>query len=226
MRLFSIDLADALYPNPESYSSFNAFFTRELRADAREINTGDVVVSPVDGVISSVGKIETGILIQAKNIDYSLEGLLGGLGRYSENFYNGQFATIYLGPADIHRVYAPASGSIVASCHIPGRHVPVKRWFVENVADLYNLNERKIILFDTNFGLIALVLVGARFVGGIQTICDEPNYSPVVHKGDEIAKFHIGSTAILICQSDKMRWHSGLVPGLRMSYGQLLGGRK
>ncbi|GHA95579.1 archaetidylserine decarboxylase [Modicisalibacter luteus] len=208
IRVFDVDMSQALEPNPHTYDCFNAFFTRAMRDDARPI--GDGLVSPTDGVLSQSGRIEHGTLIQAKGQAYSLTTLLGGDSRRAEPFRNGSFATIYLSPRDYHRVHMPLGGTLREMAYVPGRLFSVNLATAANVPGLFARNERLVCIFDTEFGPMAMVLVGAMIVAAIETVwagqitpksgqVQTTRYNEAIElaKGAEMGRFKLGSTVIL-----------------------------
>lgn len=209
---FGVNLEEALNPNPNSYETFNKFFTRELKVGSRPIATTKIT-SPVDGTISQFGKILDGEIVQAKGIDYSLNQLLGGNFKRTKKFSNGQFITIYLSPKDYHRIHMPCDGTLIEQTHIPGRLFSVAKHTVNTIKGIFARNERVVALFDTEYGLMAMVLVGAINVAAIETVWDglitppkgktisNKNFSDQnisLNKGQEMGRFNMGSTVILI----------------------------
>lgn len=211
-KAFDVDLAEALNPDPTSYVTFNEFFTRELKAGSRPIATSKIT-SPVDGTISQFGKIENGQILQAKGISYSLDQLLGGNKDRSDKFSNGQFITIYLSPKDYHRIHMPCTGKLVEHTHIPGRLFSVAKHTVNTVKGIFSRNERVVAVFETEYGAMAMVLVGAINVAAIETVwaglITPPKGETItgksyrdkninLEKGEEMGRFNMGSTVILV----------------------------
>jgi phosphatidylserine decarboxylase len=235
-RLYRIDMADALNPDLESYPSFNAFFTRALKPDARPIADSGGLVSPADGCISQIGAIADGRIVQAKGIDYSVAELLGGLQSDAQLFDGGSFATIYLSPRDYHRVHAPFAGRLVRAIHVPGRLFSVAPWTTESIPRLFARNERLALIFDTERGPLAVALVGAIFVSSIETVFDgevTPPYADQVRVRDysgssapsfaigaEIGRFNMGSTVIVLSGADFPRWEQTLAAEARIRMGE------
>lgn len=234
IRIYDVDMSQAREPDPHTYSCFNEFFTRAMRDDARPI--GDGMVSPTDGVLSQSGRIEHGTLIQAKGQAYSLTSLLGGDTRRAEPFRNGSFATIYLSPRDYHRVHMPLHGTLREMAYVPGRLFSVNLATAANVPGLFARNERLVCIFDTEFGPMAMVLVGAMIVAAIETVWagqitpksglvqttryDEPI---TLAKGAEMGRFKLGSTVIL-CFSRPVDFREDLaINDSMVSMGQPLG---
>jgi len=226
MRLFAnhfkVNMDEAAEPELEAYDNFNAFFTRALRDGARPIEGGsDSIVCPADGAISQLGAIEDGRLFQAKGRMFTAEELLGD-GQRAETFRHGQFATIYLSPRDYHRVHMPIAGELSAQTYIPGKLFSVNQATAENVERLFARNERLVCYFDTSVGPMAMVLVGAMIVAGIETVWSgqvapptkEPKTIDFKHapagvsleKGEEMGRFKLGSTVILLFPENTIEW--------------------
>ncbi|AHF01348.1 phosphatidylserine decarboxylase subunit beta [Thiomicrospira aerophila AL3] len=213
-KLYDIDLTDAVKTEPEDYPHFNAFFTRALKADARPIAEGQQVwVSPVDGVISQSARLDGNQMVQAKCHDYTIEALLGGDIDYAKQFHNGQFGVIYLSPRDYHRIHLPMSAQLISMTYVPGDLFAVNPATVKLVPGLFARNERLVLRFQTDQGPYALVMVGAIFVGSMETVFEgkiTPHYGPTIkhwdytnqnlhfNKGDEIGRFNMGSTVVLV----------------------------
>jgi phosphatidylserine decarboxylase len=171
LRLYRIDMSETEQPDAKAYRDFNAFFTRALRPDARPMDLDPrAVVSPVDGRISQSGPITASRLIQAKGRDFTVEELLGGDPEQARVFIGGTFVTIYLAPSDYHRIHMPLGGDLAWMRHIPGRLFSVNNVTADLVPRLFARNERVACRFETDVGAMAMVLVGAIFVGGIETV--------------------------------------------------------
>jgi len=231
----------SLEPEYRNFENFNAFFTRELRPGVRPVADDPLIIAcPVDGSISRIGNIADATIIQAKGHNYTLTDLLGGDGELSERFRNGRFATLYLSPKDYHRIHMPAAGRLQRMTCVPGRLFPVNQPSTRNVARLFARNERIINIFTTEFGMMAVVMVGALCVGSMDTVwagnvaplkphalhtCDYAQESIRLEKGQELGRFNMGSSVILLFEPGKMEWLAGLVGGAMVSMGQG-GGRK
>ncbi len=171
MRAYRPAMADALEPEPGRYDSFNAFFTRALRAGARPIDPDPRrVLSPCDGALSIAGQLQAGQLLQAKQRRYSLLQLLGGQSDWALALHGGSYATLYLAPHDYHRVHMPLAGRLRAAWHVPGRLFSVSPASVARVPGLFARNERIVCAFDGEHGPFVVVLVGALFVGSMSTV--------------------------------------------------------
>ncbi len=244
VRLYRVDMSQALEPDLSAYTHFNAFFTRALRPDARPLDPDpETVLCPVDGTISQIGSITAGKLVQAKDHDYSVQDLLGLEDGAEHPFDAGTFATIYLSPRDYHRIHMPLAGDLSAMVHVPGRLFSVNGTTAGLVPRLFARNERLVCHFATEAGPMALILVGAIFVGGIQTTWAgeitppygrraiqrwdyDPNDPPIrLQRGDEAGRFNLGSTVILLFPAGQVRWDPTLAPLQTVRLGQALGSR-
>ena len=217
IKQYRVNMAEAAEMNLDYYSSFNAFFTRLLRNGVRPISESDIV-SPVDGVVSQVGLVTSGQIVQAKGQEYSVLALLGGDDAVTSEFVGGQFATIYLSPKDYHRIHMPVTGTLRKMRYIPGKLFSVSPRTARAVPDLFARNERVAVTFDTDFGPMVMVLVGAIFVGSMETIWAgqiTPNYGKVIQqwtydgeqaitieKGQEMGRFNMGSTVVVLVGKD------------------------
>lgn len=231
IKKFKVNMSEAAIEDPKKYPTFNDFFIRKLKDTARPI-APDKIVSPVDGYISEIGVINYGELIQAKNWHYSLKELLAGHGFLQ--FVRGSFATIYLSPADYHRVHMPITGSLNKMIYIPGGLQSVKPAIVRTQENLFARNERIINFFDTEEGPMALIMVGATIVGGmatawqgeIQRDAQQHTYhyrrKPEYMKGDEIGYFKLGSTVIILFSNRDTPWRHDLKSGTKIQLGESL----
>lgn len=245
IRQFNVDMSQVAEPDINSYEHFNAFFTRAMKTEARPVHAaGDTneYCSPVDGTVSQLGPIEDNQLLQAKGINYSLLELVGGRDALAQQFADGHFATIYLSPRDYHRIHMPAAGRLLSMTYIPGRLFSVADSLVQNLPNLFNRNERVVCLFETEHGPLAVILVGAIFVGCMDTVwhgtvtpphraaIDHIEYSPadapVLAKGEEMGRFNMGSTVIVLWPRQDMNWNDVITPGASVLMGQPLGQRE
>jgi len=241
VRLFGVDLDEAEDPRPGAYRTFNAFFTRALRPGARPLAPGaSTVLSPVDGTISQLGRIGAGRIFQAKGRDFSCGELLGGDSALAASFDGGLFATLYLSPRDYHRIHLPLDAELTETIHVPGRLFSVNPTTAASVQRLFARNERVVCHFRTELGPMALVLVGAIFVGSIETVWagritpprgrearrlpGQPAAGPAprLPRGAEIGRFNMGSTVILLLPPDRFQWHESLAAGSPVRVGQAL----
>ncbi len=249
IRVYRVNMQEAESPDPAAYRTFNEFFTRRLRADARPLNqlehwSSDTLVCPVDGAVSQAGPLHTGTdpepaanptLIQAKSHRYRLSDLLGP-DIDATPYANGQFATLYLSPRDYHRIHMPVTGRLTRMTYVPGRLFSVNNTTAEQVPNLFARNERLVCEFRTEQGPLAVVLVGAMIVGRIITTWAGPiarqrkprtwdygdQEGPELHRGDELGQFELGSTVILVSPGRVQDWTRGLTPGLKVRVGDTL----
>lgn len=210
-----VNLAEAQEPNPYAYISFNDFFTRKLKAQARNIDTKDnVIISPADGCIQNFGTVQNNQFIQAKNHLYSVESMLAH-SSLAKSFKDSAFVTIYLAPKDYHRVHLPFAGKLTNMLYVPGKLFSVNILTTDHVPGLFAKNERVVALFDTAYGPMAVILVGAMIVGSIDTtwagkVAPRRGFfhnpvqhfpyanGPVYEKGNEVGFFTLGSTVIVL----------------------------
>ena len=242
IKRYKVDLSQAKIQDVGKFENFNAFFTRELQADARPLSTAQgAIVCPADGEVSQLGDIADGNLLQAKGKHYSCESLLAGDARMAALFQSGKFATIYLSPSDYHRVHMPMAGILKKTIYVPGKLFSVNQTTAESVPNLFARNERLVCLFNTAVGTMAVILVGAMIVAGIDTvwagevcpipgkreiqITDYSNQVPAVQLplGGELGRFRLGSTAIVLFQHGTMKFESSLEATSSVAMGQLLG---
>lgn len=212
-RKFGVDLNEAANADPRAYDSFNSFFTRELRAGMRVPDADPrALVMPADGRISQCGPIRGGDIFQAKGRSYTAAELLASA-TDAAPYQDGAFATVYLSPRDYHRVHMPWTGRLLRTVHVPGRLFSVGPDAVRLVPRLFARNERLVCHFETDFGPMALVMVGALLVSGVETIwsgVEIPQYGHSVNVKDyadanivierfaEMARFNYGSTVIVL----------------------------
>ena len=234
---YQVNMAEALEENPLAYKSFNDFFTRALKPNARPIaSDSKAIISPADGAISQIGAITADKIFQAKGHDYSVTTLLGGNEQRAAAFVGGQFATVYLSPKDYHRVHMPFMGKLTQMIYVPGDLFSVNTTTAENVPNLFARNERVVCLFDTEVGQMAVVLVGAMIVAGIATawagnlapqgknvVTTNYNGSITLKKGDELGRFYLGSTAIVLFGANVMQWRDGLSATNPVRMGEAMG---
>ncbi|ETX03052.1 MAG: phosphatidylserine decarboxylase [Candidatus Entotheonella gemina] len=236
-RHYQVNMEEAARPELEDYASFNDFFTRTLKPGARPIAaTPDHLVCPADGVISQFGRIETGRIFQAKGSMYHVHELLAN-DVLAKSFEHGQYMTVYLSPKDYHRVHMPLDGTLTDMLYVPGRLFSVNQITAKHVPRLFARNERVVAVFDTRYGKMALVLVGAMIVASIETvwagqvapqsgrmqhICYSNSDMPRLHKGDEMGRFQLGSTVVMLLANPELQWQNNLANGMRVRMGQAL----
>jgi phosphatidylserine decarboxylase len=216
IRRYAVDMAEAAQPDPAAYATFNDFFTRALRADARPLAAADWVC-PVDGAISQCGAIQRDRMLQAKGHDYTVGALLGGDTALAAAFTDGTFATLYLSPRDYHRIHMPCTGRLRQMVHVPGDLFSVNPTTARGVPGLFARNERVICVFEgerdgRRFPFV-LVLVGATIVGSMATIWhgvvnpprpgivrrwDYGDRDIILPRGAEMGRFLLGSTVIVL----------------------------
>jgi phosphatidylserine decarboxylase len=238
---YKVDMSQALQPDAQAYDSFNAFFTRQLRPDARPLaDAEDAVLCPADGALSQAGTIRDGRIFQAKGRDFGLLELLGGEAQWSQRFAGGQFATVYLSPRDYHRVHMPVGGELRKMLHVPGRLFSVNPTTTRLLPELFARNERVVCLFETPAGPMAVILVGAIFVSSIDTVWagtvtpasrrvadwhyGEQVAQPItLERGQEMGRFNMGSTVIVLFGRGQIEWAQDLLPGMELRMGRQIG---
>jgi phosphatidylserine decarboxylase len=239
VRQFGINMDEAAQSDAESYPHFNAFFTRELKPGIRPIcPEADALACPVDGRVSQAGPIREGRVFQAKGHDYSLQTLLGGDSELAAHFAAGHFTTIYLSPRDYHRIHMPCTGTLREMIHVPGRLFSVNPATTRVIPGLFARNERVVSIFDTEFGPMAMVKVGAVNVGSIETVwageITPPAASAVkrwqyqgeqaitLQKGEEMGRFNMGSTVVLVMANPGWQWQADFLPDVPVRLGQCI----
>jgi phosphatidylserine decarboxylase len=236
---YGVDMSEAAEPNPEAYATFNDFFTRELKTGIRPLADGEkTLVSPVDGAISQLGQVTGDRVFQAKGQSFSLSELLGGEEATTAPFADGEFSTIYLSPKDYHRIHMPMAGTLRQMIHVPGKLFSVNPVTAENVPNLFARNERVVCIFDTASGPMALVLVGAMIVGSVETRWAgvvvpgsrqvtstryEGEQAISFDKGEEMGRFRLGSTVIMVMPKGSVSWNSDQVAGKTVRMGEAFG---
>jgi phosphatidylserine decarboxylase len=240
MRSFRPDMGDARERQPLAYESFNAFFTRELAANARpQPQDLRAVSSPVDGTISQIGYLDEDSILQAKGRSFSLAALLAADAAQTAQFTGGAFATLYLAPYNYHRIHMPRAGQLRTTRHVPGRLFSVNAVTAAAVEGLFARNERVVCIWDEGPHPFAMVLVGALFVGSISTVWHgeitpptrrAPEDLPAVAgpaaqlaRGELMGWFNMGSTVVLLFPKDRVRWQTQLRAGMPVRVGESLG---
>lgn len=234
----AIDMREAAEPDPYAYPSFNAFFTRALRPGARPVAGGaEEVASPVDGTVSQFGAIRDGQLLQAKGLHYTVAALLAD-DAAATRYAGGSFACLYLAPYDYHRIHMPFAGRLRSTRYVPGALFSVNDATARVVPGLFARNERVTCEFDTALGPLALVMVGALFVGSIETVYAgevnppgsrggaarniEAGVGTEFSKGAELGRFNMGSTVIVLLGNGAARFSERLAPGSTVRMGERL----
>lgn len=239
IRHYGVNMDEALDSNIEAYQSFNRFFTRELKPGIRPLTTAqNAIASPADGAVSQAGAIAGDTIFQAKGKSFTAVDLLGGSGDRAAPFRDGVFATIYLSPKDYHRLHMPLTGTLREMVHIPGRLFSVSTATANVVPGLFARNERVAAIFDTAAGPMALVLVGAMFVSSVETVWhgvvtpptvsamqtwSYGNDAPTLQIGEEMGRFNMGSTIIVMFGNDRANWVDGMTAGKAVKLGEMIG---
>lgn len=233
---FDIDLTP-VKRSVDEFEHLLDFFTREYRSDARPIdNDPTTIISPVDGVISQIGKIQDRSILQVKGITYTLDELLCTDQEHINKYVNGNFVTIYLSPRDYHRIHMPYTGKIEKATHVSGALYPVNQSGVRFIPRLFAINERLITYIQTEFGEICMIKVGATNVGSIKVVYDDKiitnrrtrrkvihkHYQPAIpfEKGNELGRFEFGSTVILLFEPNQVDWVVEAKPHTKVQMGQ------
>ena len=236
VRHFKPDMSEAAQPDPLAFGSFNEFFTRALRADARPIDPDPhVLVSPVDGMVSQIGPLDGSQLPQAKGLYYTLDSLLNGRHQYAALFTGGAFATLYLAPFNYHRIHMPLTGTLRAAWYVPGNLFSVNAITAASVAGLFARNERVVCVFESGPLTFAMILVGALFVASMETVwhgeitprwprrgCDLAPQPTPLPRGLEMGRFNMGSTVILLLPPRAVEWLPGFAAGSGIRVGQAM----
>jgi phosphatidylserine decarboxylase len=240
LRAYKVNMAEAVESNPYAYRSFNAFFTRALKNDARPIAAEtDAFVSPVDGTVSQCGAINGDSIFQAKGQTYSLTELLGGNAQRAQKYLGGSFATIYLAPYNYHRIHMPFAGVVRETIYVPGDLFSVNAATARTVARLFARNERVVCEFECATGHFSMSFIGALFAGSMETTwCGEVNPPPrrkkqstiivqgngtTLVKGAEAGRFNMGSTVVIVTPPRFVTWSADLQPGAVVRMGQRIG---
>ncbi len=237
---YQVNMAEAANPDIASYDSFNAFFTRALRPGVRPLAKADLIC-PVDGAISQLGTIAHGQLLQAKGHHYSTTALLGGDAALAAQFQDGHFATLYLSPRDYHRIHMPCQGTLRSMVHVPGDLFSVNPTTARGVPGLFARNERVVCTFDSAAGPFVMVLVGATIVGSMATVWhglvnpprpgkprswDYQGQNITLKQGEEMGRFLLGSTVVMLFPAGPLRLNPDWVPGGVVRLGQRMATRK
>ena len=235
---YGVNMAEAANPDIASYKSFNEFFTRPLKAGARPQAQADFLC-PVDGAISQFGPIARDQIFQAKGHSYSTTALVGGDRQLAEQFENGSFATLYLSPRDYHRIHMPCDGKLTRMIYVPGALFSVNPTTARGVPGLFARNERVVCVFDSAFGPFVLTLVGATIVGSMATVWHgmvnpprpgvvrewryDENTPVDLKKGDEMGRFLLGSTVVMLFPKDTLAFNPDWAPAGAIRMGEAMG---
>jgi phosphatidylserine decarboxylase len=239
IRHYQVNMDEALEQDINVFKSFNDFFTRELKPGVRSLTTErNAIACPADGAVSQAGTITEGEIFQAKGKSFTATDLLGGSAERAEPFNNGVFTTIYLSPKDYHRLHMPLTGTLREMVHIPGRLFSVNTATTNSVPGLFARNERVTAIFDTDAGPMALVLVGAIFVSSIETVWhgvvtppsitsvqswQYQDNAPTLKIGEEMGRFNMGSTIIVLFGKDKAEWDNEFTADKVVKLGEKIG---
>ena len=236
VQRYQVNMAEAANPDITSYATFNDFFTRPLRPDARPLAQA-AWVCPVDGAISQLGAIERDQIFQAKGHSYSTTALVGGDSALAAQFQDGHFATIYLSPRDYHRIHMPCDGSLRRMIYVPGDLFSVNPTTARGVPGLFARNERVVCVFDTAHGPMVLTLVGATIVGSMATVWHglvnpprpgrlwEKAYESgtvTLRQGEEMGRFLLGSTVVLLFPKSAMSFNAQWQAATPVRLGELM----
>ncbi len=239
VRLYGVNLEEVSREVPGAFDTFNDFFTRELKDDARPIDTQPMsIVSPVDGTVTQAGQLRADSILQAKGIYYTLDDLLAADLDNARAFRDGLYATIYLAPYNYHRVHAPLGGELVAAHYVPGDLFSVNDATMLHIAGLLHRNERLILHIATAHGPMAVIFVGALNVGSISTrwsseirprksgvleLLDTSAHSHRIEKGELLGWFNMGSTVIVLLPRGTCDWRHDLATGTTLCMGESIG---
>jgi len=233
---YDVNMGEALNPDIGSYTSFNDFFTRALRADARPLAHADFIC-PVDGRISQFGAIDEHQIFQAKGHSFTTTALVGGDSALAEQFKHGSFANLYLSPRDYHRIHMPCDGKLTRMIYIPGELFSVNPTTARGIPGLFARNERVVCVFDTAQGPFVMVLVGATIVGSMATVWHgvvNPPRAPQIcewtyrdqnitlKKGDELGRFLLGSTVVMLFPKETLHFNAQWQPAGPVRLGEAM----
>ena len=236
---YQVNMGEALDSDIASYPTFNAFFTRALKPGARPIADADLV-SPVDGAISQFGVIERDQIFQAKGHSYTATAVVGGDAQLGAQYEHGSFATLYLSPRDYHRIHMPCDGRLVRMIYVPGDLFSVNPVTARGVPGLFARNERTVCVFESERGPFVLILVGATIVGSMATVWhgvvnpprgkdvrewhypDEPTSAIRLKKGEEMGRFLLGSTVVMLFPKKPLSFNPEWAPGRSIRLGEAM----
>ncbi len=239
LKRYNVNMREAIVEDPFAYKSYNAFLTKHLKPTARPIaGNAQAIVSPADGLMAQCGHIKDDKIIQAKGHDYTVQDLLAN-DPIAKQFMHGNFATIYLAPKDYHRVHMPFAGTLQKMIYIPGKLFSVNTHAAENIPGVFARNERVVSIFQTEAGVMAVVLVGAMIVGGMETTwagqiapphskqvqtTDYSSQPPItLAKGAEMGLFKLGSTVIVLFAPNAVNWDQSITIDSAVKFGQQIG---
>ena len=233
---YNVNMDEALDPNIANYKTFNEFFTRALRPDARPLADA-AFICPVDGRISQFGAIDDDQIFQAKGHRFSTTALVGGDAALAAKFQHGSFANLYLSPRDYHRIHMPVDGKLTRMIYVPGELFSVNPTTARGIPGLFARNERVVCVFDTAHGPFVMTLVGATIVGSMATVwhgvinpprlpkvtewsyCDQ---NIVLKKGEELGRFLLGSTVVMLFPKDVLTFNPAWQPAGPVQLGETM----
>lgn len=239
VKRYNVNMDEAANPNISSYATFNDFFTRALKPDARPLESADFIC-PVDGAICQFGDIKTDQIFQAKGHQYSTLTLLAGNAKLAKVFENGSFATLYLSPRDYHRIHMPCAARLLSMTYVPGDLFSVNPTTAENVAGLFARNERVVCEFEADFGKFVLILVGATIVGSMATtwhgVINPPRTGEIrtwhypqenitFKQGDEMGRFLLGSTVVMLFPNNTLAFNPLWLATKKIQLGEIMGNK-
>ncbi|KKO61808.1 Phosphatidylserine decarboxylase proenzyme [Janthinobacterium sp. KBS0711] len=234
---YNVNMDEALDPDITHYTSFNDFFTRALRPDARPLAQADYIC-PVDGRISQFGTIDNDQIFQAKGHNFSTTALVGGDASLAAQFEHGSFANLYLSPRDYHRIHMPCDGRLTRMIYVPGELFSVNPTTARGIPGLFARNERVVCVFDTANGPFVMTLVGATIVGSMATVwhgvVNPPrtgqvrdwsyaNDNVVLKQGEELGRFLLGSTVVMLFPKDTVQFNANWQPAGPVQLGEVMG---
>jgi phosphatidylserine decarboxylase len=237
---YDVNMDEAENPDIASYHSFNEFFTRALKPGVRPLANADFIC-PVDGRISQFGAIEDDQIFQAKGHKFSTTALVGGDRGLAEQFRHGSFANLYLSPRDYHRIHMPCDGKLARMIYVPGELFSVNPTTARGIPGLFARNERVVCVFDTASGPFVMTLVGATIVGSMATVWHgvvnpprQPNIAEwtyadqniVLKKGDELGRFLLGSTVVMLFPKDTLQFNPAWQPAGPVRLGEMMANLK
>lgn len=237
---YGVNMAEAANPDIESYTSFNEFFTRPLRDGVRPLADADFIC-PVDGAISQFGDIDDHQIFQAKGHKFTTAELVGGDAELASHFQHGSFANLYLSPKDYHRIHMPCDGRLTRMIYVPGALFSVNPTTARGIPGLFARNERVVCVFESaEHGPFVMTLVGATIVGSMETVWHgqvNPPRAPkicewryddqqiVLKKGEEMGRFLLGSTVVMLFKKDTIRFNPAWAPERTIRLGEAMGDR-
>ena len=242
VKRYGVNMAEAANADIASYKSFNEFFTRPLKDNARPLANGDFIC-PVDGAISQFGSIEKDQIFQAKGHSYSTLALVAGQQALASKFENGHFACLYLSPKDYHRIHMPCDGTLKSMAYVPGDLFSVNPATAANVPNLFARNERVVCEFESEkYGTFVMVLVGATIVGSMATVWHDAENGIInpprsknirtwsyldkniaLKQGDEMGRFLLGSTVVILFEKDALQFNTDWQPARAIRLGEVMG---